>query len=167
VDIERTMEFILATQAQLAAKQAADQAEQAVRAARIDRQINGITKLIKIGMRLVNRNAEQNKKTDEKTDRHTERLDAFEYKMNAVVDAQIRTEENLQQVSKRLDSTAERLDSLTARVDSIGAQVDAISERLNALAAAHQATEASLKAFIDAMTRGGNGHGPNRPPNRE
>jgi len=102
VDVERTLELILDAQARHPAHLEA-----------IDQRMDGITKLIQQGMRLL---------LDNKTE--TDR------KINALIDAQLRTD----------------------------AKVDQLADAQKELAEAQKATQQTLKAFIDSLRQGGNGH---------
>jgi len=109
VDVEHTIEFILDVQAKQSGHMEA-----------IDQRMDGITKLIQQGMRLL---------LDNKTE--TDR------KINALIDGQLRTEANV-----------ERLSEAQTRIDA----------KFEQLAEAHKATEQALKAFIDSLRQGNNGH---------
>jgi septal ring factor EnvC (AmiA/AmiB activator) len=117
------MEFILNTQA-----------EQSAHLAKIDTRIDGITKLLKIGMRMLNRSNQNVSTLTGNVNTLTGNLSALTGKVGALTDAQLRTE----------------------------ASIDKLSARLDALATAHADTESALQRFLDSMTKGRNGHG--KPP---
>ncbi|MBZ5725808.1 MAG: hypothetical protein LAP87_12515 [Acidobacteriia bacterium] len=89
MDVERTIEFILQSQAKAEARAAAMDARTAATDARIaasearfNKRMDGINKLIKHGMRMI----------------ETSRAE-WDRKFNALVDAQMRTEEQLRQLA--------------------------------------------------------------------
>jgi chromosome segregation ATPase len=62
---------------------------------------------------------------------------------------------NLQQAQKHTD---ENLNILVSHVDNLTGTVAALAGKVDALAEAQRATEQSLKAFIDSLNKGTNGH---------
>jgi DNA repair ATPase RecN len=86
----------------------------------------------------------------------------------------------LMQAGDRLDQAGDRLDAVDKRLDRISARLDRavrlairealdergkrremdtrVSQQMEDLRAAQKSTEQALKAFIDSLRRGGNGH---------
>jgi uncharacterized radical SAM superfamily Fe-S cluster-containing enzyme len=97
MDVERTMEFILAQQAKLAesqfkADQRAARAEQ--RMDRADRQVQAIRKLVQTGMKLVIQIAAAQKKTAALVAAHEERLARTEANIERMLAALTRQRHN-------------------------------------------------------------------------
>ncbi len=93
----------------------------------MDQRVDGVAKLLQQGMRLF---------LDNKTE--TDR------KINALIDAQVRTESRFEQLAgsqQRLEESHRRLEEAHQR-----------------LADAQAATERSLRAFLDSLREGKNGH---------
>jgi hypothetical protein len=84
MDVQKTMEFILEQQAHMAATQAAMQAEHAARMAEIekvalrtDKRLDGLSKIVKFGMKVVLKQAESIKELRDAQKHTDEKLNAL------------------------------------------------------------------------------------------
>ena len=95
MNVEKTMAFILEQQAKLVAHQVDVDA----RFAKIDRRLDGITTILKAGMRWL-------AKHEQILDRHEKMFaksrQEFDHRMNALIDAQQRTERKLDRLAEML-----------------------------------------------------------------
>ena len=127
MDVERTIKFILDSQAKAEVRMsAADKRVDAVEK-RLDKRMDAIAKLLQQGMRML-----VTYKAD--TDRH----------INALVDAQMRTESKMEQLAEAQKGAEARFERLDAQMAE--------------LAAAQKDTQKTLKAFIESLHKGRNGH---------
>jgi len=99
------------------------------------------------------------KRTDERIDRLTERIDALaeaqrrtDERINALAEAQRRTDERIDRLTERIDALAEaqrrtdeRIDRLTERIDALAEAQRRTDERLEALARAQENTERAMQ----------------------
>ncbi len=65
-----------------------------------------------------------------------------------LTEAQLKTEERLNQLTARVDKLAERVDQLTERVDKLTERVDQLAQRMDELAEAQLKTEKRLEKLI-------------------
>ena len=130
MDVERTIEFILE-----------NQAKHEAHLVQIDRRIDGITKLIRVGMRIMRKNHQDT-----------------ETKLNALVDSQIATETKFRELAESQRGLSAVQEHLAESHRELAESHRELAESHRQLAESQQATDRRFQAFLDNFGKGHNGN---------
>jgi predicted nuclease with TOPRIM domain len=148
MDVEKTIEFILEQQAQIAAMQMKAE-EHAARhdreTARHDREIDHINSILRRAIRLGVQEVRNERKRRQELDAR------FELKMDQIASAHLLTEEALKRADERIDRVSLNLDRLGEKVDKLSDKLDKLGDKVDNLSD-------KVDKFVDASLRPGNGH---------